>query len=35
MRRYFLAEDAGSTLKDDKTLVTLADTKINELVINV
>jgi myo-inositol-1(or 4)-monophosphatase len=33
MRRYFLSEDSEVTLKGDKTLVTLADTTINSLVI--
>lgn len=33
MRRYFRSEDNGTELKSDKTLVTLADTEINSLVI--
>lgn len=33
MRRYFLAEDIGTKLKADYTPVTVADTKINRLVI--
>ena len=34
MRRYFRAEDIGTTWKEDNTPVTVADTKINTLVIN-
>ena len=33
MLRYFLANDIGTIEKEDKTLVTLADTEINNLVI--
>jgi len=34
MLRYFRADDIGVELKDDKTLVTIADTKINNMVID-
>ena len=33
MRRYFKAEDIGTTWKEDNTPLTVADTKINSLVI--
>lgn len=33
MERYFRAEDIGTTIKEDKTPITLADTAINKLVI--
>lgn len=33
MKKYFRSETAGVKAKDDKTLVTLADTEINKLVI--
>ncbi|MEK7095808.1 MAG: inositol monophosphatase [Patescibacteria group bacterium] len=33
MQRYFRAEDTGTTIKGDSTPVTVADTKINDLVI--
>ena len=33
MRRYFRSEDIGTVEKSDKTLVTLADTEINSMVI--
>lgn len=34
MRKYFLAEDLGLTIKGDDSPVTLADTKVNSLVIS-
>lgn len=34
MKRYFQAEDIGTTWKEDHTPLTLADTKINDNVIN-
>lgn len=34
MKRYFNAEDIGTTTKDNDTPVTVADTKINQLVID-
>jgi myo-inositol-1(or 4)-monophosphatase len=34
MKRYFRSSDIGAQLKNDKTIVTLADTEINSLVIN-
>ncbi len=34
MRRYFNAEDIGTTWKQDNTPLTVADTTINELVIS-
>ena len=33
MRRYFRSDDIGTTVKGDRTLVTLADTDINTMVI--
>jgi myo-inositol-1(or 4)-monophosphatase len=33
IRRYFLSDEANAQLKDDRTIVTLADTDINTLVI--
>lgn len=33
MRRYFLAADQGATIKQDATVLTVADTEVNDLVI--